>query len=40
MRGQLSEECIQHNDRLHVVPIHFRRHRGPTVQRKILLLHR
>jgi len=39
LRRKLAQERAQHHDRLHTVPVHLRRHRRPTVQRTILLLH-
>ena len=40
LRRKLAEERAQHHDRLHVVPLHLRRHRRPAVQRTLLLLQR
>ena len=39
LRRELVEERHQHHGRLHVVPLHLCRHRSPTVQRTLLLLH-
>ena len=39
LRRKLAQERAQHHDRLLTVPVHLRRHRRPTVQRTILLLH-
>lgn len=38
--GHFTQERIQHLDRVHVVPIHLRRHCCPAIQRTFLVLYR